>query len=78
MILIDLQKAFDTVDHVILLEKLEALGVSSVDWFQSYLGGRMQIVNVNQVDSPQITFLVVSHRATRQHPWTTFISMLCE
>ena len=33
---------------------VEALGVSSVAWFRSYLGlgGRMQIVNVNQVDSP--------------------------
>ena len=51
MVLIDLQKAFDTVDHVILLKKLEAMGVSSVDWFRSYLSGRTQIVNVNQVDS---------------------------
>ena len=33
------------------LKKLEALGVSSVDWFRSYLCGRTQIVNANQVDS---------------------------
>ena len=51
MVLIDLQKAFDTVDHVILLKKLEAMGVSSVEWFRSYLSDRTQIVNVNQVDS---------------------------
>ena len=51
MVLIDLQKAFDTVDHVILLKKLEAMGVSSVEWFRSYLCDRTQIVNVNQVDS---------------------------
>ena len=51
MVLIDLQKAFDTVDHVILLNKLEKMGVSSVEWFKSYLSGRKQIVNVNQVDS---------------------------
>ena len=51
MILIVLQKAFDTVDHVILLKKLEALGVSSVDWFRSYICGRTQIVNANQVNS---------------------------
>ncbi len=51
MVLIDLQKAFDTVDHVILLNKLKALGISSVDWFKSYLCDRTQIVNVNQVDS---------------------------
>ena len=36
VVLIDLQKAFDTVDHVILLKKLEAMGVSSVDWLRSY------------------------------------------
>ena len=51
MVLIDLQKAFDTVDHVILIQKLEAMGVYSVEWFRSYLSGRRQIVNVNQVES---------------------------
>jgi hypothetical protein len=51
MVLIDLQKAFDTVDHVILCEKLRAMGVASVEWFQSYLGGREQIVNVNKPNS---------------------------
>ena len=35
MILIDLQKAFDTTDHDILLQKLHAIGFSkhSVNWF---------------------------------------------
>ena len=37
MILLDLQKAFDTVDHLILCDKLRAMGVCSVDWFKSYL-----------------------------------------
>ena len=37
MVLLDLQKAFDTVDHSILLAKLEAMGLSNdiVKWFQS-------------------------------------------
>lgn len=35
MIMLDLQKAFDTVDHLILCEKLRAMGVGSVDWFMS-------------------------------------------
>ncbi len=51
MILIDLQKAFDTVDHIILLDKLKAMGVSSIEWFRSYLTNRSQLVNVNGVDS---------------------------
>ena len=39
MILIDLQKVFDTMDHNILLEKLKAIGFSddTINWFHSYL-----------------------------------------
>ena len=47
MIMLDLQKAFDTVGHLILCEKLRAMGVGSVDWFMSYLSGRYQFVQVN-------------------------------
>ena len=43
---IDLRKAFDTVDHDILLHKLKAIGCSdkSVRWFVSYLSNREQTV----------------------------------
>ena len=51
MVLIDLQKAFDTVDHTILLDKLRAMGVSSTAWFESYLTCRRQCVVVNGVKS---------------------------
>ena len=51
MVMIDLQKAFDTVDHQILCSKLQAMGVSNVKWFQSYLTGRKQLVNVNGTES---------------------------
>ena len=47
MVLIDLQKAFDTVDHGILLDKLKAIGVDSLGWFESYLMDRRQCVEVN-------------------------------
>ena len=42
MILIDLQKAFDTINHNILLQKLYPIGFSkhSVNWFWSYLINR--------------------------------------
>ena len=35
MILLDIQKAFDSVDHEILCNKLSAMGVESTKWFRS-------------------------------------------
>ena len=49
MILIDLQKAFDTIDHNILLLKKPSLGFSRevIDWYKSYLSSRKFHVNVH-------------------------------
>ena len=48
MILIDLQKALDTINHDILLKKLSIIGFSdhTVKWFQSYLSKRKFNVNL--------------------------------
>ena len=48
VVLLDLSKACDSIDHVTLLAKLQALGVSraSLDWFKSYLSERLQCVGI--------------------------------
>ena len=50
MILIDLQKAFDTTDHKILLERMKCMGFSNnvTQWFGSYLSKRMFSVHVEK------------------------------
>ena len=52
-VFVDLQKAFDTVDHQILLAKLNHYGICGVsnDWFKSYLSNRSQYVSINGYDS---------------------------
>ena len=52
-VFVDLQKAFDTVDHQIPLAKLNQYGICGVssDWFKSYLSNRNQYVSINGYES---------------------------
>ena len=52
-VFIDLRKAFDTVNHEVLLKKLEHYGIrdAALLWFKSYLTDRKQYVHLNGVDS---------------------------
>ena len=48
-VFIDLRKAFDTVDHEILIKKCEAMGIPREvkAWLESYLLNRSQVTTVN-------------------------------
>ncbi len=50
MVALDVQKAFDCVNHEILCKKLELMGIDS-SWFKSYLSDRSQITNVSGISS---------------------------
>lgn len=53
LVSLDLQKAFDTVDHDIMLVRLGEAGIRGVPyhWFKNYLLNRKQYVSVNNVNS---------------------------
>ena len=46
---LDFRKAFDTINHQILFEKLESNGVHGIclEWFKSYLSNRYQCVDLD-------------------------------
>ena len=53
MVLVDYRKAFDMIDHTLLLKKLEMYGISrdSLQWFTSYLKERRQLVKLGDKQS---------------------------
>ena len=55
-IFLDLSKAFDTLDHSILLDKLYYYGIRNtpLDWFKSYLNNRCQYVDFNGIESAKL------------------------
>ena len=48
LVLLDLFKAFDSIDHMSLLKKLRTMGTSkeAIEWFRSYLTERKQSVRL--------------------------------
>ena len=58
-VFVDLRKAFDTVDHGILIHKLEHYGVGSISkkWFSSYVTNRKQFLSTDNCNSTTKTIL---------------------
>ena len=58
-VFIDLKKAFDTIDHKLLMHKLEHYGIrgESNNWLKSYLENRKQYVQVNEHRSSLLKIL---------------------
>ena len=61
-VFIDLAKAFDTVDHNVLLSKLEYYGVcdESLPWFKNYFRGRKQFVHMDSQSSEELAITSVA------------------
>ena len=69
--LLDFRKAFDLVDHHILLDKLQVLGVkpSAVNWIVDFLRSRRQRVRINDVFSHWLDVPAGVPQGTRLGPW---------
>ena len=64
-ILIDFKKAFDTVDHFVLLSKMEHMGIrgAPLELIRSHLNNRRQYVVFNGANQTKSMSLWVSHKA---------------
>ena len=77
VVFLDIQKAFDTVNHKILLDKLNHYGIrdEELSFFSSYLHRHTQCCSVNEHKS---TFSEITWSTSGLHPWATAIYYLFE
>ena len=68
LLLLDLSTAFDTVDHLILLNRLaNRFGIcgSALTWFESYLSGRFHFVSIRRARSATASIVMRSASGVR-------------
>ena len=72
-VFLDFSKAFDTLNHTILLDKLYLYGIrgTTLDWITNYLSNRKQYVIFNNTKSDKKTYY--SWGSTGFYPGTSFI-----
>ena len=78
-IYLDISKAFDKVDHGLLLNKLRHFNITGSlhEWLRAYLNGRRQQVTILGSTSMQTTFSNI-RCATRVCFWTDAVPVVCE
>ena len=76
MILVDLQKVFDTINHDVLLQKLHAISFlrHTINWFKSYLSTRSFLVKLENHFSQPASFLWCTPRL---YSGATFVFNIC-
>ena len=77
MILIDLQKAIDNINHDFLLKKMFYLGFSNLskNWFESYLSNRSFRLNIQNKYLVLLKYILSTARIYLR---TFIISDMCE
>ena len=76
-VFVDLSKAFDTVDHEILLKKLSFFGINGLNlqWFRSYLSNRKQFISYNNNEKSRMQPIFVEFRRVQYSVHCCFFYM---